>query len=226
MYVSTVPLRWKRLASNRSSVTKADDQLFLLKRANEIIMVLFFQNSSLRSRHSSYPIQTACSGVWKKTFLLHTPPGHIIGPNNIIASPKQGRKKKITCSPCFDHVGVWVSAYSVLWMNKLLWRGLRSARAKFVFDNRGCYQQDPLLQGYRKNIFTFGSALCVAAAGQPSSRTEEHKWHCQHAQPWVRKHSCVGNRPRCQGERCCRWRGKGQTAVTENTRMSQHADQL
>lgn len=87
-------------------------------------------------------------------------------------------------------------------MKKLLWRDLRGARAKSV----GCIwqqgkSQDSLLQSCRRNLFTvvsFTSALCMGTAWWLSCETEELRGHYWHVQPWLRKHTCVGNRTRYQ----------------------------
>lgn len=67
---------------------------FLVKTANQTVVVLFFQNSSLKSRGTSYPIQTAHSDVWKKSLLLQTPSVHIIGPIKSKLHQWTARKEK------------------------------------------------------------------------------------------------------------------------------------
>ena len=114
------PLEMKETRKQQIFSDKGWWPAFLLKTANQTVVVLFFQNSSLKSRHSSYPIQTARSGVWKKPLLLRTPPVHIRS-HHIKASRMKGRRK-MPILLCFNLVGIWVSAYAALWMNKLLWR--------------------------------------------------------------------------------------------------------
>lgn len=132
------PLEMKETRKQQIFSNKGWWPAFLLKTANWIVVVLFFQHSSLKSRHSSYPIQTARSGVWKKFLLLHTPPAHIIGP---ITSKLHQRRAEEKCLFCFaltlyesESVPMllfgWTNCFGGAW-------GVQEPNPLGAFDNRG-----------------------------------------------------------------------------------------
>lgn len=84
--------------------------------------------------------------------------------HHVKASPMKGRRI-MPILLCFNFVRIWVSAYAALWMNKLLWRGLRGARAKSV----GCVWE----QGW-----FIGRTLCCRVAGRISSMWFLLDLHC------------------------------------------------
>lgn len=110
---------------------------FLLKTANQIAAALFLQNSSLKSRHSSYSIQTVHSGMWKRS-LLHTPPVHTIGP---ITSKLHQQRAEEKCLFCFA-LTLWESESVPMlrsgWTNCFggAW-GMQEPNPLGAFDNSG-----------------------------------------------------------------------------------------
>lgn len=169
---------------------------------------LFFQNSSLKSRHKSCPIQTACSGVWKKFLLLHTQHVHII---DLITSKFHQWRAEEKCLFLFA-LTLWesASAYAALWVNKPLWWGLRGTKAKSVgciwqqgwFTGRTCCcrvtrrtssmwflldlccaqeQQDGLAVGLRNSRDVVGMYSCDqgSMAVSVTGHATRREWHCR-----------------------------------------------
>lgn len=131
------PLEMKETRKQQIFRDKGWRPAFLLKTANQIAAALFLQNSSLKSRHSSYSIQTVHSGMWKRS-LFHTPPVRIVG---LIMSKLHQQRAEEKCLVCFALTS-WESESVLMlrfgWTNCFggAW-GMQEPNPLGAFDNRG-----------------------------------------------------------------------------------------